>query len=199
MIDKAIELFTKQISLNPTPDLYRNLASIYLEKKEIDKCKETLEKGIKAYPNNINLMIDELNIYLKNNQKDKAIDKFKKAIELDPTNTSLLSVLGSIYYEMGSYDEAKLNYEKVLSINSDDYNANFNLAAIFNSKANDIIKRMNALGISEADNRKAEALRIERNKLYAFAKPYLDKCSSLKPNDEEVIRILNKMKETIKN
>lgn len=199
MIDKSIELFNKQILLNPTPDLYRNLASIYLEKKDMDKCKETLEKGIKAYPTNINLMIDELNIYLKNNQKDQAIEKFKKAIELDPSNTSLLSVLGSIYYEMGKYDEAKANYEKVLSINGDDYNANFNLAAIYNTKANELIKRINALGISEADNRKADALKVERNKFYSLAKPYLDKCIAMKPEDEEVKRIINKINETIKN
>lgn len=199
MLDKSIELFNKQILLNPTPDLYRNLASIYMEKKEMDKCKETLEKGIKAFPTNLNLMIDELNIYLKNNQKDQAIEKFKNALELDPSNTSLLSVLGSIYYEMGKYDEAKVNYEKVLSIAADDYNANFNMAAIYNTKANDLIKRINALGISEADKRKEEALKVERNKFYSLAKPYLDKCISLKPDDEEVKRIINKMTETMKN
>ncbi len=80
------------------------------------------------------------------------------------------------------------------------YNANYNLGVNYNTRANEVIKRMNALGTSAADNKKYELLRTEQIKFYSLAKPYFEKCEVISPGKEEsVARMIKAINAALSN
>ncbi len=187
MLDKAIEMLAKQNAAAPTAEGFVSLSSMYKEKGDKVKAREMIQAGNTAFPNDINLLILDIQTYLDEKKEDQAFDKIKKATELDPTNTVLLNLLGTTNEKMGKLDEAKLCFEKVISLAPDDYNANYNLGVNYNTRANEVIKRMNALGTSAADNKKYDLLKAEQIKIYTLAKSYFEKCEVISPGKEESV------------
>ncbi len=173
--------------------IYKKLSGIYLAEKNTPSAQEVLEKGIKKYPNDIGLLIDELNIFLSQGKQAEAIDKLKKAIELEPDNAQLHFALGTAYEHLKEMDNAKAAYEKAVEVNPEHYDSYSNLGALSYNKAIDLNLQMNELGFSSADQKKYEVLKTERDTYYNEALPFFEKAYEIKDDQTEILTALKEI------
>lgn len=111
-----------------TADLYNNLASAYLAKKELNKAKEAIEKGRKADSSNINVILTEASIAYELGDKAKFTDLMKEAVKLQPNNPSLFFNIGVVSMDQGKVDDAIAAYKKAIELKPDYSDAWLNLA-----------------------------------------------------------------------
>lgn len=88
--DKLVTLKYKNLGM------YKYMADFAQQNKKFDDALSILAQGRKDFPDNKNLLIDELNIYLTQNRSEEAMAKLDEAIQLDPKNTSLYLVKGDM-------------------------------------------------------------------------------------------------------
>ena len=155
-------------------DVIKNIAYMYVELGDTNTAITAIKEARASAPNDVSLLMTEANLYLKLDQKDKYQKLIKEALIKEPNNSSLLYNLGVIAAEQGNKKEARAYYQKSLALDPANINANFNLAALILGEEKSIVKEMNNLGTSSADNKKYDALQEKRNKMYQDAVPFLE-------------------------
>jgi len=85
---------------------------------------------------------------------------------------------------------AKKHYMKAIEIDPNYTNAHINMAALILAEETSIVEEMNGLGSSAADDRKYDALKAKRSKLYSDAIPHLKKALEIKPNNIDAAKTL---------
>ncbi|HQD12598.1 MAG TPA: tetratricopeptide repeat protein [Chitinophagales bacterium] len=189
-IDEIMPLLEQLVGMNyNNPAVYETLAQVYEMKNEKAKLAEVIKKGMAKYPGNKNLQIYELNATLDSDDFQASIDKFEKAAANDPKNSSILFNLGVLYDKAGNLDKAKEAYEKAIAIKPDYGDAHFNLGVMFFNKGVEINKKMNA----EDDLKKYDALKKERDALFAIALPSLEKAYQTDPKNPDYKQNLKKV------
>jgi len=142
-------------------------------------------------PGNVYGFIRLAGLYDKQNMPDKAINTYRHAVSLDPTFYDPYEYFGVYYFHRGQFQEAVEQFEKVTELAPTMYNAYANLgASLENLGRIDEAERaqQNALRIKEtprALNNMGSLLLIEKR--FAEAVPYLQRASTLTPNDYVVL------------
>ncbi len=172
------------------PNIVKNIALMYVELGDTENAIKAVKDARKENPKDLGLILTEANLYLKLNDKAKFKTLMEEAIKQDPSNSSLYFNLGVIAAEQGETETAKKYYSKSLELNPDDINTNYNMAALVLEQEAPLVKKMNSLGTSAADNRKYDALQEERNIIYREAKPYLENILKIDPKNENAARTL---------
>jgi tetratricopeptide (TPR) repeat protein len=189
--DKAIELNQKLIDLDPSNGEY-HLALI----KQIGKTEDLESKfsaikyGRLMAPNHTGLIFEEVNYYLAENNNEELLKSLETAIQAAPDNKILHFAKGSSLGSLKRYEEAKAAYAKAIEIDLDYFDAYNNLASIFLDQTAPIIDKMNALGLSQADQKKYNSYKKQRNNLYSDAKPYLEEAVRIDTTAIQVLRAL---------
>ena len=132
-----------------------------------------------------------MNYYLADDRHEEALAKLKKAISLDENNDQLHFVLGTAYDKLEDFEAAQASYEKAVEINPENYNAVYNIGAIFFRKAGVVNDEMNELGYNE--QKKYDELKVERDALFLQAKPYFDRAAEINPEDPAVQKALRQI------
>lgn len=172
------------------PDIIKNIAFMYVELGDTEGAITAIKEARLTNPSDVNLILTEANLYLKLDKKDKFKELMEQAVQQDPTNSTLFFNLGVITAEQGDVAGAKKYYEKSLELNSDDINSNFNLAALILNEEASLVKEMNSLGTSSADNKKYDILQEKRRVIYKEAKPYLEKILSIDAKNKSAAQTL---------
>ncbi|MBR2195087.1 MAG: tetratricopeptide repeat protein [Salinivirgaceae bacterium] len=148
-----------------------------------------LDKGMKAYPNDCNMLqVELINHYIGHNQSDKALEYLAKAIASEPNNVSYYFAQGALLDKIGKPDEAKASYDKALEINPDHFDSWLNLGVQVYNKAVEMAKAANDIPANkpkEYDAAIAAAFE-QMNK----AVPYFEKCHSINPKDVYTMQVL---------
>lgn len=173
------------------PDLYRSMSRIYKNEGNAEKAMEYIKKGREAYPNNNNLIVEELEDYLKNDKHEEALANLKTAIANDPNNPVLHFAKGTVHESLKQEAEAIASYEKAMEIKPDYYDAAFNLGAYFFNKGADKKNEANKLPLSES--KKYDALNAEAKTEFEKSIPYIEKAHNLKPEDVDTGNMLIKL------
>lgn len=79
------------------PVIYMQMANIYLEEKDTTSAIQFIEQGRTKYPNQKDLINQELNIYMSLGKQDVLVEKLNAAIEINADDATLLFVRGSVY------------------------------------------------------------------------------------------------------
>lgn len=79
------------------PVIYMQMANIYLEEKDTTSAIQFIEQGRTNYPNQKDLINQELNIYMSMGKQDVLLEKLNAAIEINSDDATLLFVRGSVY------------------------------------------------------------------------------------------------------
>ncbi len=108
----------------------------------------------------------------------------------DPDNPEVYFNLGVGSQELGENDQAITYYKKAIELNPNYEAALINLAVIKLAREGELVEEMNSLGMSAADNRRYEELKLQRENLYEEVLPYLEKAGNINPNNIEVLRTL---------
>jgi len=192
--DVAKTNYNRLLAINYTkPNIYKRL---YFINKDIDKnnaeALKVLEAGLKANPNDKDLMLEELNTYISSGRGTEAISKLENAIKVDPNNANLYNVLGEVYNQSKKTDLAEQNFKKAIAIDPNDYNANYNLGVIHFNRGAELSKKYN--NMDAASQRKAAATTEPQiKKHFNTALPYFETALKANPKDTGTMDTLAKV------
>jgi len=165
---------------------YIALSKAYKELGDKEKAIKTLQSGRTKFPDDANLITEELNYYLVGGQTQEAEAMLKLAVEKDPTNHVLYFAAGTVYDKLGNREATISNYKKAIEIKPDYYDAYYNLGAyIFNEG-----KLLQDKANEEKDMKKYEVGKKQADDKFQEALPYLEKAVDLRPDDMEIANIL---------
>ncbi|MEO6883193.1 MAG: hypothetical protein ABI199_04110, partial [Bacteroidia bacterium] len=104
---------------------YSYLSNMYLQKGDSANALATVEKGRQAYPDDVNLMIEQVNFYMhKPDKKQEAINNLEMAVQKQPTNADWQLALASLYDNLANppvgQDQPK-NYDDLFTKAADHY------------------------------------------------------------------------------
>ena len=163
-------------------EIVKNIALIYIAKGENEKAASAMKDARKENPDDLGLLISEANIMLKLGDKEGFKNLMEEATKKDPNNSELQYNLGVIAAEGGDKESAMNYYKKAIELNPEYADAHNNMAVIILDKDQEIIKNMNALGNSAADNKKYDEYKAQRLDVYKEALPHLETAFKLSPN-----------------
>lgn len=185
-------LFTRLIDLKyPEVEVYRSLANIYLSEKDTAKGLEYIAMGRTAFPGNNALMIDELNIYMSRGQSKQMISKMEEAANADPNNKTLWFALGATYDNMGKKDNAETAYKKSLAIDSNYFDALYNLGAMYYNAGVEVYNKVKDLPMSK--EKEYNAGKAKYTASFNKSLPYLEKALQIQPNDLNTLASLKEV------
>ena len=149
------------------------------------------------YPDDKDLIIAQANIYISTKQHDKALQSLFVARDKEPGNVSIHYAIGVTYDLLKNdstlsqadrdkyFGEAVKAYQETVKMDSNFFDAQFNLGAVFYNRGGDIINIANKLPLSET--KKYDELMTEGNENLKKALPFLESASRLQPTDKNTL------------
>lgn len=186
--DKAIVHYQRLLSFNTEKNgnNYIALSKAFKEKGDKDNAIKTLQAGRAKFPDDANLITEELNFYLVGGQTNEAEAMLRLAIDKDPKNSVLYFAAGTIYDKLGNREAVISNYKKAIEINPEYYDAYYNLGAFLFNEGKVLQDKAN----EEKDMKKYEAGKKLADAKFAEALPYLERAVELRPDDMDIANIL---------
>jgi len=181
---------TKKETKSKRPEIAKNIALIYIQQGEKDKALEAINNAKEDNPDDPALLQAEADIYYEMGDTEKYDEIMQKIIKLQPNNPNLYYNLGVASEKNDKVEDAKKYYKKAIELNPEFVNAYINLSTAILDKEKEIVKQMNELGMSNADQKKYEKLKEKKRKYYEEALPYLKKAKKIEPNNIGVIQTL---------
>lgn len=202
-LENAIKRYQQSLDMGyDKPDVYRYLANMQ-KRNDMDAALATTRKGLAKYPDNKELMLDEVAFLLDANRMEEAETSVKQAIKKDPNNPVLYSVLGSLYDGKANpkegelseadmlkwYGQAEEAYKKSIEVAPDFFDSYYNIGVLYNNRAAYEYEKCNQI----KDDRKYTACKEEADKIYLKTIPYFEKAHTLKPEDRATMEQLKKL------
>jgi tetratricopeptide (TPR) repeat protein len=191
---KSIQYLNQLISFNTDKDggRYIQLMKAYKLAGDTSTAMQTLMEGRTKFPNDQNLLTEELNGYLQSGKSAEAEKLLAIAIEKDSTNHLLHYASGTIFDNLGKRDQAIAAYKKSIEIKPDFWEAYFNLGATYNNSAKALREKADA----EKDMKKYEAGKKLADAEFNKALPNLEKALELAPKDSpDLLPLLKTLKQ----
>lgn len=167
------------------PLIYNSLADLHFKMNDSVVAEEYIIAGREKFPDNYQLLIAETNLNLARGDNEKAVYNLTQALETDPTNVTIWFALGTNYESTGNMEEAEAAYNKCIEIDPEYSNAYYNLGAMYNNMAADIMEKANELPLDKVKEYDAE--KAKSDALLEKALPYLEKSDELKPDDIDTL------------
>src|SRR3972149_6044903 len=116
--DSAINYYKKAIEADPfQAPFHSNLASLYLNKGNLDQAVEELYRAYLIRPEELNHVDRLANAYLQKGDLEKALYFSRKTIGLNPSEPGYYNNLGAVLSKKGMYEEAINTFKKAIEIN----------------------------------------------------------------------------------
>lgn len=171
-------------------EILRNITLIYIQEGKNDKAMEVMETARAENPDDVYLMRAEADMSYRMGDFKKYNKLMNAIVATDPDNPEVYFNLGVGSQELGENDQAITYYKKAIELNPNYEAALINLSVIKLAREGELVEEMNSLGMSAADNRRYEELKLQRENLYKEVLPYLEKAGKINPNNIEVMRTL---------
>lgn len=190
--EEAVLLYTilTQIKYGgPVVHLY--IANIHEENGDTLKKLEAIRKGLEQYPDDPDLVREELNYLLQTGQTDAALANFDKAIANEPTNQSLYYNRGLINDQLGNQEVAAKDYQKALDLDPTFFDAAYNLGAMYYNVGVEWNNKASNYGLNETSKYKEATSKA--NDYFAKARPALEIAHKINPEDKNTMASLTKI------
>src|SRR3989304_1046579 len=187
--DQAIACYQKAIESDPfQAPFHSNLASLYLNKGNLDQAIEELCRAYLIRPEELNHADRLANAYLQKGDFKKALFFSRRTVELNPTEPGYYNNLGAILSKKGMHEEAINAFKKAVEINPKEPIYLDNLAKLYLSlgKMDELIpyyKKLIALDPSVADYHNNLGAIYMRKKQPKDAIESFQKAVTLKPDN----------------
>lgn len=192
LYDEALELYTALTQIKyGGPNVHLYIANIYENRGDTVKRVEAIRNGLKQYPDNADLIREELNYLLLTGQTDAALANFDKAIANDPENPAMFYNRGLINDQIGNQEAAAADYNKALQYDPSFFDAAYNLGAMYYNIGVEWNNKASGYGLDETT--KYEEASNKANEYFALAKPALEKAHEIDPEDRNTIASLIKI------
>jgi len=137
--------------------------------------------GREKYPEELSILLEEAQIYLEKGENEKLKESLLKAVQKDSTNANLWFLLGKTYDDEGDKVNAEKYYTKATIAKPDFFEAYYNIGAIYNNKASELMKEANDLPLEESE--KYNKLVKQADGFLEKSIPWLEKAYKIKPDD----------------
>ena len=115
--EQAILEYERAAQLQPAaPELFEELAALYLAKNSLDEARAVIEKALKLEPSRARTLYLLGQLYVSRREEAKAIPYLKKALQFDANLLEARATLGKAYLRAGRPDAAVAELEKALSL-----------------------------------------------------------------------------------
>ena len=169
---RAIEILdaARQIGFYQDGSVFSNLADAYKQMGKVEKCKETLEQGFVAYPENQGILVGLINLYIEtNDDPEKLFNLLHTAQANEPTNASLYYVEGDVHKKLGNTEKAVEFFKKSSEVDPNYIFGTLNIGILYYDKAVEYSEKAS----SEFDDAKYNALMDKVNEnLIAAIEPF---------------------------
>mgnify|MGYP000610313939 CR=1 FL=1 len=169
---------------------YAALAKTLKAEGSTDEAISVLQEGQAKHPDNLDLIIEEVNIYIQNKENDKALKPLQSAIAADPSNAILHNTIGTIQLQLGNEEEARVSFLKAAELDSTLNDPWYQLGFIEVAKANEIIKKMNDLPFGD---KRYDALNKKKVQHFKDALPYFEKALEADPENKDTLVALKEV------
>jgi tetratricopeptide (TPR) repeat protein len=194
LTDLAIERYLDCAAINyQVPNVFLFVSTLYRNSGNDEAALKILQDARVDYPREQSLIIEELNIYLTNKDFERAKTNLELAAEQDSTNEILWFSLGSVLDNIGMTEDAIVAYKKAIDVNSDYFDANYNLGALYFNKAVNGINEANEMWkprMSRTEASEQKKLEEDSKAMFVTAKPFLESAFTADNKDVETIRSL---------
>ena len=116
--NKAIELFSEAIALNPQASAYSDRGLVFSLIDETEAAFADFNVAIELEPENANLYFNRAKIHRTQGNYTAALVDYTKAIEIQPDNEFFYFNRGRIFQDLRQYEAALVDYEKAVELNS---------------------------------------------------------------------------------
>ena len=189
---RAVKYFNNLLAIDfKTAAIYQTLAQIMKEEKDTARAIEYLAAGRKAFPNEVGLVIDELNIYMLQNRQAEIVANLNEAIKLAPENATLYYALGYAHDRQKNEELAALNYSKAIEKKPDYFEPYYNLGALYFNKTVEMLKEANQIPFNQP--KKYEEAMVKVKASFEKAQPFLEKAHELNPADIDAMNSLQQL------
>lgn len=190
--DKAIKYYGEVAELGYNgARTYSLIADSYKHNKDTIGALDALKTGFEKYPEDNGVLTSLIQIYLDMEKTDDAMKYLEMAIAQDPSNTTYYFAQGTLYETLGDEENAIKTYEDALEIDSEFFNANYNLGALYYNKGVQQIEVAN--GVPANENVKYVAELKKADIWFEKALPFMEKCDVLQPNDNMTLESLKNL------
>ncbi len=208
--DRAEDFYNQLLEMNYNQaDLYSQLSSLFLVQDEIEEAKKYIKLGREKFPDNIQLIFNEINVYLAANDNENAQKALELAISRDPENPNLYFVMGSNFNAMidkakteeeriFAYNEAIKGYTGAIELDPDYFDAVFNLGVLYFNEGSRLFVLADELfrNYSRENERLAMAKEKEAREFWNKSEPFFLRAKSLlKPNDPNTSYVTRSLRE----
>jgi len=194
LTDLAIERYLDCAAIQyQVPNVFLFVSTLYRNTGKDEAALKILQDARVDYPREQSLIIEELNIYLTNKDFERAKTNLELAAKQDPTNEILWFSLGSVLDNIGMTEDAIVAYKKAIDVNSDYFDANYNLGALYFNKAVNGINEANEMWkprMSRTEASEQKKLEEDSKAMFVTAKPFLESAFAADNKDVETIRSL---------
>ncbi|MEQ8909592.1 MAG: tetratricopeptide repeat protein [Vicingaceae bacterium] len=192
LYDEALSYYTVLTQVNyGGPEIYLYMANIHDRSKDTTKKMEVIRKGLEKYPNNTNLILEELSYLMATGKTEEAMGSFDKAIANEPNNPSLYYNRGYIFDQMKEYEKAAEDYKKAKELDPKFFDAIYNLGAMYYNQGVEWNNKASSYDIKEKE--KYETATKKANEYFEKAKPVLENAHELNPEDKSTMASLVKI------
>jgi len=173
------------------PEMYSSLSEIYLAKGDTAKAEDIIGKGRQVFPNDKQLMIDELNIVLFTKDCNKAIEKLQEAIKLSPDLTVLYVRLGDSYDRCNDTANSHAAYQQAIDKAPGNLVGYYQLGISYYNIAANLNNEM--LKLPDSQQKQIDALRVKRDALFKKSLGYLEHAHQIDPKDMDTLIALKQV------
>ncbi len=167
-------------------DVCLRLAKGYEGKGDKEMQEKTLVDGFMKFPKNQGILIELINMYLTaGDDAMKVLPYLHQAQENEPNNATLFFAEATLYEKLGKLDDAERIYLKTIEVDPTNYNAYYNLGALYYNKGVEYINKANSI----KDWKDPKIKELENQSLVEFKKaldPFI-KAYELHPQDKVVL------------
>lgn len=200
----AIQRYAECIKIGyDKPEVFRYLAGMQKRTGQTDAALATTKEGLTKYPDNKELMLDQVAFLLEAGRMEEAESSVKTAIGKDPSNPVLYSVLGSLYDGKANpregkvaeadmlkwYDMAEQAYKKSIEVDPNFFDSYYNIGVLYNNRAAFEYEKCNQI----KDDTKYAACKEKADQIYLQTIPFFEKAHELKPDDNASMQQLKKL------
>ncbi len=201
--DEAVPLLVK-VKNNPitrSPSEYEILIDTYNRLKNSTEALATIQEARKNFPDDVTIRNYEINYYISTGKQDEIIKKLEEAAAKEPTNGDIQFNLATTYLGMASpkdgpkpanaaelLGKAETAFGHAVEIAPSNALYNYNFGVMYFNQAVEFNNAMNAItGTSDADQKKYDGLKEQRDGLFTKSTPYFEKAySELSKNEKDL-------------
>lgn len=176
------------------PDVYRFMAVAQGELGNDDKMLEYLQIGREKYPDNQNIIDDQINAFIKLKREIEIIDQVKEMARLYKEKVEYNYLLGNLYSNLESpiynIDSAVCFYDKVIEVNPNHVDTYYNKGIMYFNVASELNKQAGELGFDNESLKKYDKMVAEAKEYNEKALPLIEKSYELLPTDNVIKQAL---------